>query len=126
MAHSNDMASKEYVVITDRTQQEPPSTHDTLAIFDTKEPPKTLQFMEPLVTDVSPIKRKEDQTPAISIKMAVAERDKLMKKIQQSAQLRKQTGNTNTHYAVCPVYIGNEKMLNLDVTMTANCPVWSH
>lgn len=99
VAHSNDIASvtddtsPKQVVELERTQQETSSSHDTSEILYTKEPLKTIQFMEPLAKTGLPLfKRKVDQTSAISIKMAIIERDKLIKKILQSAQMKKQTG----------------------------------
>lgn len=99
VTHSNDMVNvtdentaPEHVVEREGTQQETSSSHDNSTILATEEPPKTIQFMDPLaMTGLSLLKRKVDQTSAISIKMAITERDKLVKKILQSAQKR-QTG----------------------------------
>ncbi|XP_062412808.1 uncharacterized protein LOC134102652 [Sardina pilchardus] len=54
---------------------------------------KTIQFMEPLQIAGEPmLKRTQaNPTPAVSIKAVISERDRLMKKILQSTELKKQT-----------------------------------
>lgn len=55
---------------------------------------KTIRLMEPFrITGEPLLKRNRGKhTPEVSIKKAIAERDRLMKKIRQSTQLKKQTG----------------------------------
>ncbi|XP_041964544.1 uncharacterized protein LOC121722130 [Alosa sapidissima] len=93
---TNENTSSEHVgetEITHLSEQDTPCAHDTSVSSGTQETIKTIQLMESFrMADEPMLKRTQAKpTTAVSIKAAIAERDRLMKKILQSIQLKKQT-----------------------------------